>query len=321
MRTHSNMMDEEIKERARNAIRLIFEAAAYEVEEVDAPLDLSATKEGICTVILVDDDPGVISTFNVTNYSAMSNDKEIHCQKLLFTPEKSIRADHCVVWHIDEFVRHAGEAVLARVFSRELSLSIGSGNSGPVPDMVGIPADDSGISLAHLPVKVQDKNAKRTAGVEGQVSLRFMPYWMYHYLSTGEQTFRDKRVSFDADGSGAINAINGIALEINIDDVVRGPVPGDALVEKPHLSRQEAHDRIIAEVTERLTQHVRSKQEKGDAIFYEEKVLKPDKSNIRVDLEEIYIPVWQIRGKKIVEVNAYSGEVLSEPMDEGVEVF
>ena len=49
------MMDEEIKERARNAIRLIFEAAAYEVEEVDAPLDLSATKEGICTVILVDD--------------------------------------------------------------------------------------------------------------------------------------------------------------------------------------------------------------------------------------------------------------------------
>lgn len=315
------MMDEAIKERARNAIRLIFEAAAYEVADVDPPLDLSATKEGACIVILVDDDPGVVSTFNATNYSAMSNDKEIHCQKLLFTPEKSIHADRCMVWHVDEFVRHAGEAVLARVFSRELALSIGSEKQGPAPDMGGIPADDGGMTLAHLPVKVPEKNAKRTAGIEGQANLRFMPYWMYHYLSTGEQTFRDKRVSFDADGSGAINAINGIALEINTDDVVRGPIPGDALVEKPHMSRQEAHDRIIGEVMERLTQHVRSKQEKGDAIFYEEKVLKPDKNDIRLDLDEVYIPVWQIRGKKIVEVNAYSGEVLSEPMDEGVEVF
>lgn len=315
------MMDETIKERARNAIRLIFEAAAYEVSDVDPPLDLSASKDGSCIVILVDDDPGVISTFNATNYSAMSNDKEMHCQKLLFTPEKEVRADRCVVWHIEEFVRHAGEAVLARVFGRELALVIGSGHQGPVPESAGIPTEDSGISLAHLPVKVAEKSARHTAGIEGTINLRFMPYWMYHYLSTGEQSFRDKRVSFDADGSGAINAINGATIEINVDEVVRGPIPEDALVEKPHMSRQDAHDRIIAEVTEQLTQHVRSKQEKGDAIFYEEKVLKPDKNGIRIDLEEVYIPVWQIRGKKIVEINAYSGEILSEPMDEGVEVF
>lgn len=316
------MMDGTVKERGRNAIRLIFEAAAYEVSEVDPPLDLSAVKDGACIVILVDDDPDVISTFNSTNYSAMNEEKEIHCQKLLFTPEKGVRAERCVVWQVDDFVRHAGEAVLARVLGRELALVLGGERQGQVKaDATDTSDDESGISLAHLPVKVPEKTARRTAGIEGQATLRFMPYWLYHYLSTGEQSFRDKRVSFDSDGSGALNAINGVAIEINADEVVKGPVPGDALIERPHMSREEAHGRIVNEVVEKLTQHVRSKQEKGDAIFYEEKVLKPDRNGIRVDIEEVYIPVWQIRGKKIVEINAYSGEVLSEPMDEGVEIF
>ena len=74
---------------------------------------------------------------------------------------------------------------------------------------------------------------------------------------------------------------------------------------------------MVAELIERLTQKVRIKQEKGDAIFYEEKILKPDRKNITVDTKQVYIPVWQIRGKKIVEVNAFTGELLSEPMDEG----
>lgn len=72
---------------------------------------------------------------------------------------------------------------------------------------------------------------------------------------------------------------------------------------------------------ERLTQRVRIKQVKGDAIFYEEKVIKPDRKNITIDIREVFIPVWQIRGKKIVEINANTGEVLSVPMDEGVEIL
>jgi len=59
----------------------------------------------------------------------------------------------------------------------------------------------------------------------------------------------------------------------------------------------------------------------GDAISYEEKVLKPDRGGININVRQVYIPIWQVRGKKIVEVNAFSGEVLSSPMDEGVEIF
>jgi hypothetical protein len=38
-------------------------------------------------------------------------------------------------------------------------------------------------------------------------------------------------------------------------------------------------------------------------------------------MTQVYVPVWQIRGKKIVEVNATNGEILSVPMDEGVEIL
>ena len=89
----------------------------------------------------------------------------------------------------------------------------------------------------------------------------------------------------------------------------------------PHIRKDEATERIVNELIDRLTQKVRIKQEKGDAIFYEEKILKPDRKNITVDTRQVYIPIWQIRGKKIVEINAFTGELLSEPMDEGVEIF
>jgi hypothetical protein len=148
-----------------------------------------------------------------------------------------------------------------------------------------------------------------------------MPYYLFHYKSTGEQVYKDRRIPFDADGWGAINAINGIKIELDGKQVIEDEIPAGAEVADSHIAKEEAAERITGELIERLTQKVRIKQEKGDAIFYEEKILKPDRKNITVESKQVFIPVWQIRGKKIVEVNAFTGELLSEPMDEGVEVF
>jgi hypothetical protein len=148
-----------------------------------------------------------------------------------------------------------------------------------------------------------------------------MPYYLFHYTSTGEQVYKDRRIPFDADGWSALNAINGIKIDLDGKLVEDTEIPGNAEVCNPHIRKEEASERMVSELIDRLTQKVRIKQEKGDAIFYEEKVLKPDRKNITVDTRQVYIPVWQIRGKKIVEVNAFTGELLSEPMDEGVEVF
>ncbi len=314
-----------MREKAKNAMRLILEAARFEVEEVDEPLDLSAVRDGTCLLVLCSNEEDTIAQFDKTNYSLMIDDHEMTCKKLLFTVDKDIMTENCIQWGIDEFVRYTGEAVLADILGRELSLDLTPAkakktagvSSGPAPSA----KEEPGATIPHFPVKLSEQAAIRAAGIQGTAKLRFIPYFLIHYVSSGEQVYKDRRIPFDAEGYGAINAINGIKLELDGKQVEETAIPASAEIADAHIRKEEASERMVTELIERLTQKVRIKQEKGDAIFYEEKVLKPDKKNITVETKQVYIPVWQIRGKKIVEVNAFTGELLSEPMDEGVEVF
>jgi hypothetical protein len=318
------MMEHETREKAKNAVKLILEAAGFEVEEVDEPLDLSASRDGECVAVLCSVDPDIIAEFDRTNYDLVIGGEQVPCKKLLFTIDTAIHTEHCVVWGVREFVRLSGEATLARVLDRELSLTLIPGAvAEAVQDTTPEPveAENSGASIPHLPVKITKQNAERISGIQGNAILKFMPHWVYHYMSSGEQVYQDHRIPFDSEGWGAINAINGLKLEIDSKTINKGEIPGDAEVVGPKITKEEANTRVFGELVEQLTQHVRIKQVKGDTIFYEEKVMKPEKKNISIDIDLVHFPVWQIRGKKIVEVNAYSGEVLSQPMDEGCEIL
>src|SRR5512136_1410678 len=319
------MMDHDMREKAKNAMRLILEAARFEVEEVDEPLDLSAVRDNTCLLVLCSNDSDLIGQFDKTNYNLMIDDHEMSCKKLLFSIDKEIVTENCIQWGVDEFVRYTGEAVLADILNRELALDLTPAKSRKPAVSIAVPAaasqEPSGISIPHFPIKLTEQAAIRAAGVQGTAKLRFIPYYLFHYTSTGEQVYKDRRIPFDADGWSALNAINGIKIDLDGKQVEETAIPGGAEVASPHIRKDEASERMITELIDRLTQKVRIKQEKGDAIFYEEKILKPDKKNITVDTRQVYIPVWQIRGKKIVEINAFTGELLSEPMDEGVEIF
>ncbi len=322
------MMEHDMREKAKHAMRLILEAARFEVEEVDDPLDLSAVRDNTCLLVLCSNESDLISQFDKTNYSLMIDDHEMTCKKLLFTIDKDIVTENCIHWGVDEFVRYTGEAVLADILDRELALDLtpSKGRKTTVAAAAGgqeetRKVEPSGITIPHYPIKISEQAAIRTGGVQGTAKLRFIPYYLFHYSSSGEQVYKDRRIPFDADGWGAINAINGIKIDLDDKLVEEKEIPGGAEVSDPHIRKDEATERIVNELIDRLTQKVRIKQEKGDAIFYEEKILKPDRKNITVDTRQVYIPIWQIRGKKIVEINAFTGELLSEPMDEGVEIF
>jgi len=321
------MMEHDMREKARNAMRLILEAARFEVEEVDEPLDLSAVRDSTCLLVLCSNDSDLIGQFDKTNYSLMIDDHEMSCKKLLFSVDKDITTENCIQWGIDEFVQYTGEAVLADILGRELALDLTLSKEKKAtlaaPTRPGETREEehSGIIIPHYPVKIPEQAAMRIGGVQGAAKLRFIPYYLFHYTSNGEQIYKDRRIPFDAEGWGAINAINGIKIELDQKLVEEKEIPVGAEVSDSHIRKDEATERIVSELIDRLTQKVRIKQEKGDAIFYEEKILKPEKKNITVDTQQVYIPVWQIRGKKIVEINAFTGELLSEPMDEGVEIF
>jgi hypothetical protein len=322
------MMEHDMREKAKHAMRLILEAARFEVEEVDDPLDLSAVRDNTCLLVLCSNDSDLISQFDKTNYSLMIDDHEMTCKKLLFSIDKDIVTENCIHWGVDEFVRYTGEAVLADILDRELALDLTPSKAGKTTVAAAAGGQEetrkvepSGITIPHYPIKISEQAAMRTGGVQGTAKLRFIPYYLFHYSSSGEQIYKDRRIPFDADGWGAINAINGIKIDLDDKLVEEKEIPGGAEVSDPHIRKDEATERIVNELIDRLTQKVRIKQEKGDAIFYEEKILKPDRKNITVDTRQVYIPIWQIRGKKIVEINAFTGELLSEPMDEGVEIF
>ena len=90
----------------------------------------------------------------------------------------------------------------------------------------------------------------------------------------------------------------------------------------PVTQKQEIKEKITADLIKKLTKRLRLKTTAGDAIFAEEKEFKPTEDNIVLKIEKVYVPVWQVRGKKdIIEVNAFTGEELSVPSDEGCEVF
>jgi hypothetical protein len=316
-------MDGKLREKAGNAVKAILETAGFEVQDVEAPLDFSAMREGEVLLVICSNNPSEIEEFDKTKYCLKMEQEELDCKKLLFTLDDTARTENCIRWGPNEFVRYAGEAALARVLERTLSLSF-AGARDPAPPAVergAAPEVSSGITLPHLPIKVSRQAAEQIAGIQGSLSLRFMPHWLYRYQSSGEQVYKDHRIPFDSEGSGAINAINGLRVAVEDSDVAESEIPAGSEVVKPHITKEDAAERIAKELIDQLTQKVRIKQVKGDAIFYEEKVIKPDRKNIGIDIHQIYVPVWQVRGKKIVEVNAFSGEVLSEPMDEGVEIL
>ncbi|MBP1929321.1 hypothetical protein J2741_001868 [Methanolinea mesophila] len=316
-------MDQNLRERARVAMRGIISAAGYEVSEVDPPLDLSAIKGNECLIVMINDDTDEIREFDSTRYTVKNDEQELSCRKLLLSYDESVRADNSVVWGQKEFMRYAGEATLARVMDKELVLSFSAepARAEPTPRAEAPAPAGSGISLLHLPVKINRQSAEKIANTQGNATLRFMPHWYYHFVSSGEQVYKEKRIPFDSEGSGAMNAINGSCMGWDLASAIEDEVPAEADIVKPHITKEDASERIFNELVEKLTQHVRLRQVKGDAIFYEEKVIKPEKKNIAIEISQVYVPVWQIRGKKIVEINAFNGEILTEPMDEGVEIL
>lgn len=310
-------MDSEMRTRAKDAIRRIFSYAAYEVDDLESPLDLSAMKGEDCVVIMVSDEPREAGEFNARNFKLRIGERDITCKKLLFTMNESLKLHTCTRWGPADLAARAGEAVLAEVLNRPLHITL------EVEHLVPGESNQElvGPEILHLPLKIDAKRAVQIAGIEGSPHCRYIPYWQYHSVCKGERTYKGQRVMFSGEKEGVLNAINGQYGEMPEGTFEKSGILADGERVSPKISKDEASQRIMNVLVEEQVKKVRIRQEKGDAIFYEEKLFKPEGDEVRVDLSLVYIPVWEVKGKKIVEVNAFSGEVLTEPMDEGCEIL
>lgn len=312
-------MEGVLRERAQDLVKMILEAAGYEVECADEPFDLSGVGDDDGIVVLISDNPDEIDRFDTRKFRLKREEGVQECRKVLVTFTRA-RAPNCTVWGEAEIAGYAGEAAVAGIFGRRITLDSGPA-AQPVRAAPG-PGGGKGIAILHLPVQVSEKNAMIISGKRGSVRCRFVPYWCYHCTSTGSQTVVNHRVSFEADQWGGLNAINSTTMDMKVSDAVDTGMPENCEVLTPKIRKEDAEAQVVAAMVENLTQRVRIKREEGDTIYYQEETLKPDKKNITTEVTLVYVPVWEIEARdKIVEVNAYTGEVLTMPMDEGVEVF
>ena len=301
-------------------ISIILQTAGYDCENEEGMVfNLSGVRGNKCIIVLCSDDMNVLQRFDMTPYSINLNGSKTRCDKLIFSGNTVFRPKESVLWTKNELLAKISAAAEARIY--RLPFDIESVPSFAIP-AAAAPSSGFGYDLM-LPVRIDAAAAVRVAHQEGPTILRMIPYWRYTYTSGGEASYKGKVVAFDGEGSGWINAVNGLETEFDAEAVpVAGELDKDADIVSPVIMKQEVKETITASLIKKLTKRIRLKITAGDAIFAEEKEFKPTEDNFVLKIEKVYIPVWQVRGKKdIVEVNAFTGEELSLPSDEGCEVF
>ncbi len=240
-----------MRDKARSVLKQILTAAAYDVEDVSDPLDLSAIGDEDVLIVLCSDDPDQIDEFDRTTYNLGVDGENLVCRKLLFTLDETVQAGNCIRWGSDEFAKYAGEAARAHLLGRRLALDL----AAPEPAQPkraetakAAPEDDglTGPDLLHLPMQVNEKRAIGIAGVQGTVKCKFIPHWYYRYASTGERTVKDRLVSFESEGAGVINGINGIRSETDMREAAVSPVPFGSEVLQPRIQKSDAEEQLEA---------------------------------------------------------------------------
>ena len=314
-----------IRENARDVVAQILVAAGYEVEENDQT-DLSAFQGDGCIVVVCSDDVSETEAFVRKKYKVKTSAGDsLECMKLLLSMHPPQELHDSICWGQSEICEWAGKAALAKMLGKTLDL--GPALKAEQPRDGGVKPSmqtslDQGPMLPHVPVLVTSAQACQLAGSNGDTTCRFVPFWKYTFISSGEKRLKSNYLSFEAEGCGSINAITGDKDEADLSEYVTAPIPGDATVLKPKMKKDEAEQAIRDEVKQELTRKVRLSESEGDTIFYQDVDVGPDDKDITVEATLVYIPLWKVKGSRFVtEINAFTGEVLEEPMDDGVEVF
>ncbi|MDD4127199.1 MAG: hypothetical protein PHV39_05875 [Methanomicrobium sp.] len=318
-----------IKERAVDAVTKILQAASYDVDEGTGGIDLTAYRGDGCLVVLCSDDTSEIDFFARKKFKVQLDNCVADCKKLLFTMKNCSGIDNCTVWDHMELAKYAGQATVAEILGQKLVLdfySTSSGGSYGERNTYQAQTEDLGPELMCIPQFVSEDRARQIAGIKGELRRVYIPHFFYTAESTGEKIFKTHVIDFNFNEKGLINAISGNGTDVESEDLEkiipeRKNVPGSAKILDPKIKKNDLRDSLRDRIREDLTKMVRVSKSEGDTISYEDIRVSPDKENIKVELELVYLPVIQIRGDRIIEVEAFTGEILREPLDDGVELL
>ncbi len=152
--------------------------------------------------------------------------------------------------------------------------------------------------------------------------LKFVPFWKYKYSVEAEKRFRSKVLSIAGKGKGFLNALNKSKEEMEIEGLA-APTRIPAVqyeLKRPNVDKKQAEKILLDLIIEENTREIRFNNTEGQAVIYEHRSIRPKSEEVQLDLELVYIPIWEVKGKRnSLEINAYNAKVLEEPVDEDAE--
>ena len=152
--------------------------------------------------------------------------------------------------------------------------------------------------------------------------LKFVPFWKYRYNVDVEKRFRSRVLSIAGKGKGLLNALNKSREEMKIEDF-SAPTRIPAVqyeLKKPNVDKKNAEKFLLNLIIEENTREMRFNNMEGQAIIYEHRSISPRPEEVELEMELVYIPVWEVKGKRnSLEINAYNAKVLEHPIDEDAE--
>ena len=152
--------------------------------------------------------------------------------------------------------------------------------------------------------------------------LKFVPFWRYRYSVEAEKRFKSKVLSIVGEGKGFLNALNKSKEEMEIEGLaVPTRIPAVQYeLKRSNMDRKQAEKILLGLIIEENTREIHFNNTEGQAVIYEHRSFSPRSEEIRLDIELVYIPFWEVKGKRnSLEINAYNAKVLEEPVDEDAE--
>ncbi|ODV50151.1 MAG: hypothetical protein A8273_810 [Methanohalophilus sp. 2-GBenrich] len=196
------------------------------------------------------------------------------------------------------------------------------------PDVEAPSVENKVIDLQSAPVNITGERAISIARPHQRdvtnAALKFVPLWKYTYEIQAQRQFRSKIIDIEGNGEGYFNSMNEIFEDFDLPEIsnqVEVEV-NDYEVKSPIITKEDATKAIYERIIDQYTRDVKFDNTIGEAIISEHKRISPSKKEIEMEIEMVYLPVWEAKGKRnSVEINATNGEVLLNPVDNDVEIM
>ena len=174
------------------------------------------------------------------------------------------------------------------------------------------------VMLRCVPVNIGKKDAISIAeakvGTPKSQTLKFIPVWYYSYSFNIQKKYKSKVVDLTGDGEGYIHAITGENFFNKYRDIrenIMMPTQNYEIMQ-PSIQKNDASEKALNSIIREHTKQVRLNEMIGDTIVFENRIFAPDPSEINLNIDLLYIPVWEIKGKReVMDINGYDGHIMA----------